>query len=599
MKETENKIKKMIQSSGLFGDLSAEEIESIVSHVEIVELEPHSTLFFQGDLPDGIFILLEGELKAFLVKPSGKILTVGHVYPVEIVGELGALSGEPRSMTVEAVEHCVGLRLTMDMFRVLCEKHHSLLKEISNRIVQRSIKNIKFMTHEVPVKNVVIIYPLVDQQQFKFIKEMVKKYLQKDDIIILSTDEVSIDTIKNNIQEAEESNKMFLVLLHQWDDVCIHLAGDYPVKMMVMLEVEAMHSHREFIRSSLGKLSDHPTFELDLVLLHPPKSRQNKQTASFLRLAHFKAYHHITIGNVEDYERLYRFITGKAIALVLGGGGGRGLMHVGLFKALAEKKIKVDAIGGTSIGAGMAACYAATNGSYEETCHLVGKIKDAMLVSLAARNLVWPVISVYSGNPITDTMESIFGDSHIEDLQIPYFAISADLDAQQEIVHDHGLIWKAVRASGSIPAIFPPMVVDGRLLLDGGLLNNLPVDVMREKIGGEHIIIAASLSKVSGKKTHHDFPPTVSLRQSTVNRIMGKKITYPSLYAVFRDSLLLGSSSAENKNAHAADILIRPNLDKFNTIYVSPTDEEKLIEIGYRHGLEMLENFFSKKKSKL
>jgi NTE family protein len=596
MKKQLDQIKNMLRSSGFFNELSDEEVESISPFVEVVELGPHGALFFQGDFPDGVFILLEGELKAFLVKPSGKMVTVGHVYPVEIVGELGALSGEPRSMTVEAVHHSVGLRLPTDIFRSLCEKHPALLKEIANRVVQRSIKNIKFMTQESQVKNAVMIYPIVDPKKYAIIKGMVRSYLNEDDITILASDEMTKDQIVRRVLHAQKELKTIVVILHQWDDSYMLLADDYSVRMMVMLEAEEMNVHQEEVRSALSKFNHHPKLELDLVLLHQEGSRRNEHTASYLRLAHFKSHHHITIGNAEDYNRLYRFITGKAIALVLGGGGGRGFMHVGLFKALAERKIKIDAIGGTSIGAGMAACYAMANGSYDEMYERVTKIKEAMLRSLSARNIVWPVISVYSGNPITDAMQEIFGDYHIEDFQIPYFSVAADLGSQQEIVHDRGLVWKAVRASGSIPAIFPPMLMDGRILLDGGLLNNLPVDVMREKIGGGHTIIASSLSKQGNKKAHYDFPPTIGLGQSLLSTIPLRKAKYPSFYSIFRDSLLLGSSYAENKNAHAADVLIRPSLDKFNTIYLSPEAEEKLVDIGYQHGIEMLDKHFGRKK---
>lgn len=591
-----DQIKKMLRTSGFFNELTDEEVNAISPYIEKVELQPHGVLFFQGDFPDGVFILLEGELKAFLVKPSGKMVTVGNVYPVEIVGELGALSGEPRSMTVEAVHHSIGLRIPTDMFRALCEKHPPLLREIANRVVQRSIKNIKFMTQESQVKNAVMIYPIVDSKKYAVIKEMVRRYLNEDDINILASDEMSKEQVVRRVLQAQKELKTIVVILHQWDENYMLLADDYSVRMMVMLEAEEVNEQHEAIRASLSKFNHHPKLELDLVLLHAEDSGRNEHTASYLRLAHFKSHHHITIGNAEDYNRLYRFITGRAVALVLGGGGGRGFMHVGLFKALAERKIRIDAIGGTSIGAGMAACYAMANGSLDVTYELVAKIRKAMLTSLSSRNLVWPVISVYSGNPITDAMQEIFGDYRIEDFQIPYFAVSSDLGSQQEIVHDHGLVWKAVRASGSIPAIFPPMLMDGRILLDGGLLNNLPVDVMREKIGGGHTIIASSLSKQGNKKAHYDFPPTIGLGQSLLNTIPLRKAKYPSFYSIFRDSLLLGSSYAENKNAHAADILIRPNLDKYNTIYLSQEAEEKLVEIGYQHGIEMLDKHFGRKK---
>ena len=97
-------------------------------------------------------------------------------------------------------------------------------------------------------------------------------------------------------------------------------------------------------------------------------------------------------------------------------------------------------------------------------------------------DFTFPLVAIAAGRKINELLESEFGTLRIEDLPRRFFCVSADLTTAEEVVHDEGLLWPAIRASLSIPGVFPPVGVGGRLLVDGAVLNNLPVDVMRSRL---------------------------------------------------------------------------------------------------------------------
>src|SRR6185437_1422366 len=137
----------------------------------------------------------------------------------------------------------------------------------------------------------------------------------------------------------------------------------------------------------------------------------------------FFLYQHIREGSDTDYQRLFRFLNQRPIGLVLGGGGAKGPAHLGVLKALAEKKIPIDIIGGTSIG-GLAGVLYAWTQNYEETENYFLWMLGECYKALFLRNITWPIVSLYSSDPITRSTQHLFQDFRIENLWLPYFCIS-------------------------------------------------------------------------------------------------------------------------------------------------------------------------------
>jgi len=161
---------------------------------------------------------------------------------------------------------------------------------------------------------------------------------------------------------------------------------------------------------------------------------------------------------------------------VLSGGGARAYAHIGVVRALREANIPIDQIGGTSMGAIVAGCLAM--GWDDDEIEM--RIRKSFVESNPLGDYVLPVVSLSRGRRVDDRLQEHFGETLIEDLHTPFFCVSTNLVAGAPRVHKAGSLRRALRASISLPGILPP-VVDGDhgLLVDGAVLKNFPVDVMR------------------------------------------------------------------------------------------------------------------------
>lgn len=173
----------------------------------------------------------------------------------------------------------------------------------------------------------------------------------------------------------------------------------------------------------------------------------------------------------------------KKAALVLSSGAARGLAHIGVIKALKEENARIDLIVGTSMGALIGACYA-KNKDISEFEELVLKIDWKRLLQLADFSLAFVSGGFIHGQKVTKLLRTIIGDITFADLEIPLAVIATDANTGEEIIIRDGSVAEAVRASISMPVIFVPVRLKNRFLIDGGIVNPLPIDVAKEMGAG-------------------------------------------------------------------------------------------------------------------
>lgn len=585
-----NTIRQSLSQTKLFSSLPKDIIFKLAQQTEEIHLIAGETLFSQGSVSDFLYILIKGKLISTHISPSGTVSRIGKINPIETVGELGVFSGEPRSLTVNAIIDSYLYKIPTKQFNELCHTYPVLFEEISKLIIDRSYGTIKSLTREKVLHHVMMILPLLKNQSIEFIRNQFEK-TKRDEINFFSCQGLSHEIITDIINHHDENEQSVLFFMEEWMPTLFKSLSDKLTHCYIALSVvEECHLSNE-TKEILNYIEHYTNINLQLILIHPD-NQAPINTQHFLDIAEFELHHHIRLNHIEDYKRIMRFMTGTALAVVLGGGGARGLTHLGVLKAIVEQGIPIDAIGGTSIGASVAACFAITQ-DFSYTADYVNRLKEATLRSLKMWHITWPIISVYSGNPTTVEINGLVGNTMIEDLWIPYFAVSSDLSEKIEVVHKRGLLWEAMRSSGSIPAIFPPVVRNGHLLIDGGVMNNLPVDVMRRLIGNKHIILASSLSKRFDYENKYNFPTVLPLSMTLLHRLgLGKKkYVYPEFFRTFIDALLLGSSANEKKNANAADILVSPDLFGFNSLSIPKKREIELINRGYDETIIATEKF--------
>jgi predicted acylesterase/phospholipase RssA len=321
------------------------------------------------------------------------------------------------------------------------------------------------------------------------------------------------------------------------------------------------------------------------VLLQPDEASRPAGTAAWLDGRTIAAHHHVRLSSDADLRRLARRLTGKAVGLVLGGGGARGFVHIGALRALAEAGIEIDAIGGASFGAMIAAAHA-VGFTVDDQVELARTFASPK--RLLDRTL--PLVALMVGRKVTDLYQRLYGDALAEDLWLPFFAISSDLTRAAAVVHRTGPLWEVVRASTAMPAVFPPLLGNGSaVLVDGGVMNNMPLDVMRELCEGG-TVIGVNPMPAHDKARDYSFGPSVSGFDALLGRLrlFGVRTRAPSILGSVMRATEINSAHRMRLPAYRAlaDVLIEPPVE--NVPILAFDRYAEIIDIGYRAAQEAI-----------
>jgi NTE family protein len=281
------------------------------------------------------------------------------------------------------------------------------------------------------------------------------------------------------------------------------------------------------------------------------------------------------------------FSEGARIGYALGGGGARGLSHIGVIKVLEEHGIYPDVIAGTSIGALVGALYASglRAGDIERALRLDLR-RLAMLadVRLSLSGLV-------QGKRVTSALKSFLGDLDFTYLKIPFACVATDIVNGQEIVMRTGPVITAVRASISVPGLFTPVKVRGRYLVDGGLVNMVPVSTCRD-MGAEYVVGVNVIPDPAGRihepeDKADDEEEEESGRRSRLRRSKQPKSSAPNVVKVLIQSLYIPGYRIAMENLEAADLAISPEAGDIG--FFQFDKEVEAIEAGERAARKALE----------
>ncbi|MCD6249761.1 MAG: patatin-like phospholipase family protein [candidate division Zixibacteria bacterium] len=307
----------------------------------------------------------------------------------------------------------------------------------------------------------------------------------------------------------------------------------------------------------------------------------------------------------------------KKIGLALGSGSVRGWAHIGVIHALNNAGIKIDYIAGTSIGSIVGSVFAANN---LEALEDVAVRLDWKQIALLL-DVVLPKSGIIDGNKVGEFVRKYLKEMNIEDLPIPFCAVSTDLSTGDEVVISEGDIIEAVRASISIPGIFTPVRNNGRILVDGGLVNPVPVSVAREM--GADFVIAVDLShglvneeaspqpELRAPHSEKDDQQHTEKKNSMLEAINSKLTAIdlsalswmkhspeeeplPSIFDVITSSINIMETqiTATRLKANPPDILIQPNLSHIKFLEFNRASEA--IAEGYAETERQLDTLLKK-----
>ena len=584
----------------MFGGENDALIAEACALLEWVELQGGETLVRDGDPADAVYFVVGGRLRAHVIRDGQRIET-GEMSRGETVGETAVLMKEAHSATVAAVRDSVLARMPASSFEELWRRY----PEFSGRMARLMMERTRRAGERVRDRKsaTVCLVPITDGfDTVAFAGALVEEVgrwgaasLQTRETVEAQFGRGAADArpaeeryrdLSVWLDEVERRHD-FTVLLaddgeSEWTRRCIRHADEV---LFVARMDAALRIHPIEERLCMGERAITAARQ-SLVLLHPEWRRHPAGTAAWTDRRPIDAHYHVRPERSRDIARLARILTGNATGLVLSGGGARGFAHLGVYKALEEAGIEVDLVGGTSIGAVMAA-YVALDRPAEE---LIAYARRAFAKNPTGDYNLLPLVSFFKGKrlrrTISDAMVDATGlEADVLDSWLTMFCVASSFSGAREVVITRGPIDRALTASVSIVGAFPPVPLGGELLVDGGVFNNFPSDVMAGMGAGR--MIGVELTRRAPQPWPYEtFPGTWALLWDRLRGPGRARYKVPSILGLLVGTSLLYSESRRQQSRESVDIYISPDLTSVSLLEWSAID--RTVDLGYQEARRVL-----------
>jgi len=540
----------LLKRVSVFAELSESQLQAIEQIAEKRFVAKGECLITKGERAKRVFVVLSGKFVALV---HGK--PVAEILPGEPIGELAFFAGGLRTSDVVAARDSEILQIDKPGYKKLSGKIPELGDSILAIVARRMAALAETATPLPPrgCKTVAIVPAGGDVLSQSFAETLQGLVGGNKNYLIASTAESGNEAEWLRGCEKQYDRIFLLCTEAQSDKGRNWLAFANRNCDCVCLIVDT--ADERAVNPSPHEaeiLGDATTCPLHVVLWSQNSTGRPRHSAKWLAHRPTVLRHHICGERPGTLRRWLRFLDGSALGVVLCGGGALGTAHLGAVKALLEHGYDIDIFGGTSVGAAMAAALASRMPPDEimDNC-------DAIFVrSKAMSKLAIPIHSILDHHAFDEQLKEHYGDWDLEDLPLNYFAVSTSLTTNDMHIHRTGSLWRTVRASGSIPAILPPMISDdGEVLIDGALVDNLPVDVMRQTKAGPNIILA--FQDQPGWRVEADYEKMPSRLQSLWRLITRKrKPFFPSIATILSRTMVVTARRRQYSLDLQDDILI-------------------------------------------
>lgn len=530
-------------------------------------------LIEQGDAPDCIYFVISGSLGAFRIGADGTSELVGYIRAGEPVGEMALFAGEPHTASVYALRDTEVVRISRSGFERLVRAEPDILQRLIRLILIRTrAQGRRGARSEPRVFSLVATSPTIDLRiRAAVIAEALEEMGLK---AVIVGSEHGADKPATWFDHLERENDIVLLLADFSDIAWYRVAMRQADRLWVFARADA--------RPSVPLLPEDtsPTRDfrlVDVVLLNVGSRPNASTTREWVSAAGATRCFHWSGLESDDASRIARVAAGRSTGLVLSGGGARAYAHIGVVRALRERNISLDFVGGASMGAVVAACVAMGWDNDE----IETRIRKAFVDSNPLGDFNLPVVGMVKGRRVNKRLAEHFGETLIEDLRTPFFAVSTNLTAAAVRIHRYGSLTRALRASISLPGILPPVVEGGEVLVDGAVMNNFPVDVMRDMHRGT--VIGCDVARQPEGLAPDEFIDPPGFFGWVVEN--GFSAAPP-----IADLLMRAGTVTVNPNAgrELADVLIIPELQDVGLRDWKAYDEA--VEAGYEATLRVLDS---------
>jgi len=496
----------------LLAGADAEALEALAADAYPRRVLAGEWLIREGDDAEDLYVVLRGRLRA-VAGADGRTLRV--LGPGAAIGELALLTGSARSASVQAVRDSTLLQLGRGRFVELMERDSGFAAAVARELAAQLQASGGLAAP--PTRPALLTLRRVDAgvPLAAVASSLAHALSTYGPVEILGADAAGTSAV----EQAEQENAHVLLVDETgagvWSDLCARQAD-----------------RTLLVATADSPLPAEPSPDADLVVLGPSSGAALR---TLLDAVQPRAHHRLATTEPSDpgAGRLARRLVGRALGVVLSGGGARGFAHIGALAELEADGIEIDRYGGCSMGSFIAAMAAAgwSPGDIRDRC-------DEELVRRSPFNdYTLPRVALIRSRKAARMFDRLFGEMTIEELAKPLFTVSADLLSSRLVIHRRGSVTEAVGASMSIPGLVPPLSRSGRLLVDGGVLNNLPIDAMADS--GEGPIVAVDVVRRL-EVSAEDEPPL------------------PSIMETLSRATVLGSVERAERNRELALLVITP-----------------------------------------
>ncbi|WP_428827829.1 cyclic nucleotide-binding and patatin-like phospholipase domain-containing protein [Azonexus sp. IMCC34842] len=573
-----DKLVEVLQASRVFGMLEMPVLQDLAGELELTSVRGGDLVLHEGDTAESMLILVSGRLRVSRRNADGSLLLYNEICPGESVGETGMVLQQSRFADVTAVRDSTIALLRREPFEVLLRRHPVALNRVFTQAVYQQLRHAPQLVEQRRAHTFVVV-PLHDRRLGAEVAAGLAEALGA----IGRTEKVREAALDLPHFDELESRFEYLVLeTDETNSERTHRAVRQ-ADQVVFVAAEGESPGLSGVERGLSSEAGFVMKRKHLVLLHKALAEHPGDMPAWQRGREIERVYPVRAGRQRDYARLARFLTGTAVGVVLGGGGARGFSHLGVLRALEENAIPVDLIGGNSMGALIGAQYASGVP--------IDEIRQrTQRFALGGERPTLPLISLLSGKRLERDLRKMFGETCIEQLWRPFFAAACNLSQVCTTVQDSGPIWRAVLASNSPAGLLPPVVHKGDLLVDGAILDNVPVSAMRGRLGtpleqrrGNGTVIAVDVDVRENMCVH---PETVRLSvwRTLKGYLRSAGDGSPSIASILYRAGHIGGMHQRARTMALADYCLEPPVADFPLMAYRRSDE--IVEAGYRYALE-------------
>lgn len=552
------------------------------------------------EIPGGTCLMTEGEASdAVYVVVSGRIRTQTSLSPthvdlgrLEFIGEIGVAANSPRMRTAHALRDSVVLELpALDLLKAL-QKYPGALFIVMQAVLRRMQRfmRVHHGAENSPIKTLSVVELGPGEGSREFSRRLYESLAERHEVRVITpkevdsalgpgASEVTFDDAEGNRRLvrwlAEQERQHDIIIFHggttpsEWWSRCLRQADT----VLLLGKAANPRVSAEMQR----RLNSAPTLPTRELILRRAVDHKVGDIIALRDQVGAIAHHFWQPGATAEIDALVRRLTGHGIGVVLGGGGARGFAHIGLLRALNELNIPVDLVGGSSMGAFIGSLWARGMSPPE----MVSVCRDMFVDHNRLNDFTLPRVSLVRGKRFFAALRDLCGHLRIEDLWMPYFCVSTNLTEGVQHVHDQGDLATWLAASMCIPGVAPPVGWKGNLHADGGIVNNLPTDVMHNRARGP--VLACSVNTAGAVHCKGFEGPDAAVLYN-----WPLETPRPTLFEILTRTSTLTSESGQARRAELADVFIDMPMPRVRMFEWHVIDD--LVRLGYEHAMsELLE----------